>query len=100
MIQLLPDLEKKFEAFAEEAFQAKHLSDRDKALVALTVSMLTAGDEALRKAVVTAKQSMMTNEEIGQVAGIIAAVQITRLTGGEAAGSRDLKPAAQPECCR
>ncbi|CAM4439320.1 carboxymuconolactone decarboxylase family protein [Paenibacillus tarimensis] len=100
MIQLLPDLERKFEAFAEEAFQAKHLSDRDKALVALTVSMLTAGDEALRRAVVTAKQSMITNEEIGQVAGIVAVAQTARLTGREAAGSRGVEPAAQPECCR
>ncbi|KGP77752.1 MULTISPECIES: carboxymuconolactone decarboxylase family protein [Paenibacillus] len=100
MLQLLPELHRKYTDFVEEALRAEYLSPRDRALVELTSAMIIGDQEDLRKALISAKQEFITNEEIGQVAGIIAVAKTKKLFNETSTQEGILPQSSQSECCR
>ncbi|MBT2282490.1 carboxymuconolactone decarboxylase family protein [Paenibacillus polymyxa] len=101
MLQLLPELHQKYTDFVEEVLKAEYLSARDRALVELTSAMIAGDQEEVKKALISAKQEFITNEEIGQVAGIVAATQTRKLFSVESSSHvTNLPQSSQSECCR
>lgn len=103
ILTALPELEERFTSFLSEASYVKHLSAREKAIVQLTAALITGAKAEVKGAVMTAKQAMVTSEEIAEITGLIAATQMAwlqNLTAEENDSSPANQILVQSECCR
>ena len=85
----MEEIKKKQEELMAEVFESTKLSDKEKALVSLTVSILSNDNDAYKNACMLAKQSEYTNCQIEYVSYLVSMLQ----TG------RNIKMVAKKESC-
>lgn len=83
------EIRKKQEELMEEVFESTKLSNKEKALVSLTVSILMNDNDAYKSACMLAKQSEYTNSQIEYVSYLVLMLQM----------GRNIKALAQKENC-
>jgi alkylhydroperoxidase/carboxymuconolactone decarboxylase family protein YurZ len=90
-----------YQTFFASVFDAGALDTKTRAAVALTAALVQGNQETVRSFLAAAKQLGLTNEEIGQVAGIVEAMKVQstlRPSGGaESALAAPVKKANT--CC-
>ncbi|MEK3880161.1 carboxymuconolactone decarboxylase family protein [Paenibacillus sp. FSL M7-0420] len=75
MIALVPELKDKLLEFTNSALSGDALSERERALAVLGAAFIIGDIEVVKKAVVSAKQNGLCNEEIGQAHAIAIAMR-------------------------
>lgn len=78
MLEFARDIQVKYQEFITTALNESKLDDREKALVVLTAALIQGNPNEVNDAVLIAKQSLINNEEIGRVIGILLAIQSER----------------------
>jgi Uncharacterized homolog of gamma-carboxymuconolactone decarboxylase subunit len=80
MIEQIPEIKETFDAFTSKVFEKEFLSDREKALLALAIVTSFEDEEGIKKAVMTCKQMMISNEEVGHVIAIVMALKAQKIS--------------------
>jgi alkylhydroperoxidase/carboxymuconolactone decarboxylase family protein YurZ len=102
MISLSPQLNKQFTAFANEALEHGALCDRERAIAILTAAIALENSDAVRQAIMTAKQVGISNEEIGHLTSVVVALrgQIIARLGFMTSANGAASTTQESRCCR
>jgi alkylhydroperoxidase/carboxymuconolactone decarboxylase family protein YurZ len=100
MLSMIPAFEQSFAAFVGQVLEGGALEERDIALAVLTFAFASEDSEAVKRAIVAAKQTGVTNEEIGHISAVVIA-----LRGQKVAALGQVTPPAgsamgESNCCR
>lgn len=101
MLSFVPELDKQFAQFAEDALHTEILDERELALATLATAFTLEDGDMVKQAIIEAKQVGITNQEIGQISAIVItqrAKKIMRL-GMVSAPSAQSKPTVSA-CCQ
>ena len=99
-MSLSPSLGERFTAFADEALEGGVLSERERALVVLAAAIALEDGQAVKQAIITAKQAGVVNDEIGHVSAAVVAVRGLRVATLGLVNAPAAKPSTgQTTCC-
>lgn len=93
MINQVPEINEAFNEFSKRVFETQVLTEREKGLVALATVTSFEDADAVKQAVMNAKQLDISVQEIGCVMAIVAAMKGQKITklleqGGKRNGGR------------
>ncbi|WP_078552317.1 carboxymuconolactone decarboxylase family protein [Bacillus alkalicellulosilyticus] len=102
MIALLPDLYELIEEFNEKTVEKDVLSQKDKALVQLTLVLAQENSEDIKNSVIFCKQSGLSNEEIGHACALVLGHRYEKMRNLlQTNTSRPVeKKSTQTSCCQ
>jgi hypothetical protein len=105
MLDLLPRALASLRLFTAEASKPDPVTTREQALVSLALAISANDTELVRRHILQAKQSGVTNEEIGQVTALVGSFALSRISliQDAIAGAGTCGPQAGPvqqTCCR
>lgn len=101
MISLNPHLMQHLNAFKNEVIDSEdNLSERDKLLIKLALDYRNGDNTEVRKSIVRAKQSGLSNEEIGHVCAFVIATIAERYSELGQFVDQGFKTSQSDQCCQ
>jgi alkylhydroperoxidase/carboxymuconolactone decarboxylase family protein YurZ len=97
MLEFAQDVHSKYREFVTTALNESPLEEREKALVVLSAALIQGNPEEVNEAIHIAKQSLISNEEIGRVIGILLTIQSERFLQFT---EKEGKQVEDSTCCR
>lgn len=100
MISFSSDLNKQFTTFASQTLETDILSDRERTLAVLAVTIALEDNNSIKQVIVAAKQMGISNEEIGSISAIVIAVRGLKIANFGLEIPTTQTKTTQSNCCR